>query len=108
MKLELNGKTNIFPLRNGIDFLGFHSYLTESGKVIRKLRRSSIQRMNARIKRWEKELRDGTVTPKQVWASYQSWDAHAAHGDTRALREKYRKRMEQLFKEVQYGNNTGK
>ena len=39
--LELNEKTQIFPIRNGIDFLGFHTYLTESGKVIRKLRHSS-------------------------------------------------------------------
>lgn len=105
LKLELNGKTDLFPLRNGLDFLGFHSYLTETGSVIRKLRRASIKRMNARIKRWERELKEGTVTKEQVWASYQSWDAHAAHGDTRALRDKYRKRMDQLFKEVQYGNN---
>ena len=31
LRLELNEKTGIFPLRNGIDFLGFHSYLTETG-----------------------------------------------------------------------------
>ena len=36
--LELNQKTAIFPLRNGIDFLGFHSYLTDTGAVIQKLR----------------------------------------------------------------------
>ena len=35
--LSLNAKTNIYPLKNGIDFLGFHSYLTESGAVIRKV-----------------------------------------------------------------------
>lgn len=34
--LELNQKTAIFPLRNGIDFLGFHSYLTDTGAVIQK------------------------------------------------------------------------
>ena len=39
--LELNDKTQIFPLRNGLDFLGFHSYLTDTGKVVRKLRRAS-------------------------------------------------------------------
>ncbi len=27
--LRLNGKTQIFPLKNGIDFLGFHTYLTQ-------------------------------------------------------------------------------
>lgn len=30
--LELNEKTQIFPLRNGIDFLGFHTYLTEAAR----------------------------------------------------------------------------
>lgn len=105
LKLELNGKTALFPLRNGLDFLGFHSYLTETGSVVRKLRRSSIKRMDARLKRWERELQEGTVTKEEIWASYQAWDAHAAHGDTRALRAKYRKRIEKLFKEVQHGNN---
>ena len=51
--LELNQKTGIFPLRNGIDFLGFHSYITESGGIIQKLRRDSIQRIRAKVKFWE-------------------------------------------------------
>lgn len=46
--LELNQKTGIFPLRNGIDFLGFHSYITESGGIVQKLRRDSIQRIRRR------------------------------------------------------------
>jgi hypothetical protein len=37
--IEANEKTAIFPLSHGIDFLGFHHYLTQSGKVIRKVRR---------------------------------------------------------------------
>lgn len=43
--LELNNKTAIFPLRNGIDFLGFHAYLTDTGAVVQRLRRDSINRM---------------------------------------------------------------
>ena len=31
-RLELNQKTVIFPLKNGIDFIGFHTYLTETGR----------------------------------------------------------------------------
>ena len=30
--LELNDKTNIFPLQNGIDFCGFHTYLTRTAR----------------------------------------------------------------------------
>lgn len=29
--LKLNNKTQIFPIKNGIDFIGFHTYLTDTG-----------------------------------------------------------------------------
>lgn len=100
LDLKLNEKTNIFPLQNGIDFLGFHTYLDKKGGVIRKLRRSSIKRMKGRLRRWEHEYREGKITRADVWPSFQSWDAHAAHGDTRALRLEMRQRFENIFKEV--------
>lgn len=56
LHLELNSKTAIFPLKNGLDFLGFHSYLTESGACVQKLRRSEIQRIQTRVKYWGKSL----------------------------------------------------
>lgn len=37
LKLTLNNKTEIVPMSKGIRFLGFHTYLTEQGNVIRKL-----------------------------------------------------------------------
>lgn len=97
--LELNEKTQIFPIRNGIDFLGFHTYLTESGKVIRKLRHSSIKRMRAKLRRWEKEYPAGLVTREQILQSWQAWDAHAAHGNTWALRQQVRDRVQNILKE---------
>ena len=100
LKLELNEKTDIFPLRNGIDFLGYHSYLTESGRVIRKLRHSAVKRIKARIKKWAAEQAEGTADLKHIWASYQAWDAHAAHGDTRECRKNIRRLMDANFKEV--------
>ena len=50
LNLELNQKTQIGIAYNGIDFLGFNHILTGSGKVIRKLRFSSKQRMRKHIK----------------------------------------------------------
>ena len=49
LRLELNEKTNIFPLRHGVDFLGFHTYITESGQIVRKLRLVRIQTLFHRI-----------------------------------------------------------
>lgn len=86
--LELNEKTGIFPLQNGIDFLGFHTYLTGTGGVVQKLRRDSIQRMKGRIRTWREEYPAGKITKEKIIEQWTSWDAHAAHGDTYALREK--------------------
>lgn len=97
--LELNEKTQIFPLRNGIDFLGFHTYLTESGKVIRKLRHSSIKRMRAKLRYWEKAYPQGLVTREAILQSWQAWDAHAAHGNTWALRQQIKGRVQNILKE---------
>lgn len=91
--LELNDKTNIFPLQNGIDFCGFHTYLTQSGKVVRKLRYSSIKRMKRRIRLWEKQYAAGEITREKIEECYGSWEAHAKHGDTRALRKQMRSRL---------------
>lgn len=100
LKLELNEKTAIFPLRNGIDFLGFHTYLTDSGKVVMKLRKSSIQRMNARLKKWSKAYPKGEVSKEEIVTSFKAWNAHAAHGNTYTLRMRYKKRVENIIKEV--------
>ena len=79
--LKLNQKTQIFPLRHGIDFLGFHTYLTESGKVIRKLRRGSKNKMRKKIRKYASMLEQKRITLKEVEQSYKSWKAHASHGD---------------------------
>lgn len=97
--LELNEKTQIFPLRNGMDFLGFHTYLTDSGKVIRKLRHSSIKKMRAKLRKWEKDYPAGLVTREEILQSWQAWDAHAAHGNTWALRQQVRDRVQNILKE---------
>lgn len=97
--LELNSKTAIFPLRNGIDFLGFHTYLDDNGGAVQKLRRDSIQRIQARIRYWEKAYPAGEVTKDKILGSFGAWDAHAAHGDTYSLRQKYAEKVGKIIGE---------
>lgn len=99
LNLELNSKTAIFPLRNGIDFLGFHSYLTETGACVQKLRRSEIQRIRSRIKYWREAYPAGEVTKEAIVESFRGWDAFAAYGDTYALRLKYAKQVSEIIGE---------
>ena len=97
--LELNQKTGIFPLRNGIDFLGFHTYLTDTGAVIQKLRRDKVDGIRASIQYWRTAYPAGEVTKQKILDSFQGWDAHAAHGDTYALRRKYADQVEEIVGE---------
>jgi len=87
--LTLNSKTHIFPLRNGIDFLGFHTYLNEDGSVVRKLRRSSKERMRRKLKLYKFLYQNGKITKEEIDGSYQSWRAHAMHGDCFRLVQKF-------------------
>ena len=91
--LVLNDKTNIFPLQNGIDFCGFHTYLTRTGQVVSKLRYSSIKRMKRRIRLWEKQYAAGEVSREKIMESFTAWEAHAKHGDTKQLRREMRSRL---------------
>ncbi|XCH78343.1 MAG: RNA-directed DNA polymerase [Candidatus Dehalobacter alkaniphilus] len=91
--LKLNHKTQIFPLRNGIDFLGYHTYITDTGKVIRKVRAKSKNNMRRKIRKFRRLVDNGKMTLESVSRSYASWQGHASHGNTYHLR----KNMDALF-----------
>ncbi len=59
LRLEFNQKTRIRPISEGVDFLGFRFYLTDTGKVIRRLRTSNKKRWNRRLKKYKEEYRVG-------------------------------------------------
>ncbi|GHU95049.1 hypothetical protein FACS1894208_07190 [Clostridia bacterium] len=97
--LTLNNKTNIFPLRNGIDFLGFHSYLTDTGKVVRKIRKASKERMKRKMKAQSRKVASGEIPLEKAEQSYQAWRNHASHGNSYSLIRKTDAKFNELFKE---------
>ena len=98
--LSLNNKTNIFPLRNGIDFLGFHTYITDTGKVIRKVRRSSKSNEQKKLKKQRYLLDSGKITLKQVEQSCGSWRSHAEKGNCYHLIREMDELFINLFPEI--------
>lgn len=95
--LELNQKTNIFPLRNGLDFLGFHTYIDDAGRVIRKVRKSSRDRMKRKLRKYAALYQRGEIDREKIAESYTSWRAHALHGDCRQLVAKYDQQFLSIF-----------
>jgi hypothetical protein len=88
MKLSLNEKTQIFPLRHGINFLGFRTFLSRSGKVVRKLRNKSKNKMRRKIKKYRNFFDKKIMTIEDVVFSYVSWRGHISHGNTFNLKNK--------------------
>ena len=97
--LRMNKKTNIFPLRNGIDFLGFHTYLTESGKILRKVRRSSKCNEQRKLKKQRGLLDREKISLSDIEQSYGSWRSHAEKGNCYHLIQKTDSLFQNLFKE---------
>jgi len=88
LKLELNEKTQIFPVKNGVNYLGWHFYLTETGKVIRKLVASNKRRFKRRIKLLQKNYAKGQIDNSTVKRSIVSTHGHLLHGHTYKLHTK--------------------
>jgi hypothetical protein len=75
-------RTDGIQLKHGVDFLGFHTYLTESGAVIRKVRRRSKNNMKRKLKKLAALHAAGRIDGKTVEQSYQSWRGHAEKGNS--------------------------
>lgn len=85
--LEFNQKTQIIPISQGVDYLGFHFYMTETGKVIRKLRTSNKKRVKRKLKRFRHAYRMGIMGREEVERSLASYRGHLSHGNTYLLQK---------------------
>lgn len=86
LRFELNPKkTRIFPLSEGIDFLGFRFFLSESGKVIMRVRPESVKRQRRKLRRLAAKSKRGALPRSKVDASYAAWRNHAGKGNSYKL-----------------------
>ena len=85
IKLELNEKTQLYNLKHGIKFLGFHTYLTDTGKVFRLINQENVRRMIRRMLKYKELVESGVKSIQEVLEGYTAWRAHAIQGDTEKL-----------------------
>lgn len=89
-------KTHIFNIREGLDFLGFHFRITDTGKVIMTVLSKNVKTERRKLRRMVNKCKRGEMTKRSVYESYASWRAHAAQGDSHSLI----KRMDQYLKSL--------
>lgn len=94
--LQLNRKTQIYPLCQGVKFLKWRFILTDSGKVIRKKRPKSISDERCKLKKLKALHDQGKIGLNDIRTHYGSWRANAQKGNTRGLLI----RMDQYYKAV--------
>ncbi len=93
---ELNHKTQIYPLRQGVNFLQWKFVLTESGKVLMLMDKAKIGKQRRRMRKvWERE-QAGTVKPGATEESLRSFLANADRGNTWKIQQK----MKDFYKEL--------
>ena len=70
-------KTQIIKLSHGFTWLKIRFYLTETGKVVKKIYKRSITRMRIKLKKLHRMWLEGKLAFEDVCTTWQSWKAYA-------------------------------
>ena len=96
LKLKLNPKSQIIPLKNGISFLGFHFYIGNG--VVIKLDNSKKRAYRRKFNRMFKKVQSKQMELGKLEKSYCSWKEHVKYCSDCSILNYYEKRMEELKK----------
>lgn len=74
-------KTQVYPTRTGVPFLGFRHFGTH-----RRLKRENVVRFRRRLRSMQADYAAGRASATDIGVRILCWCAHAAHGNTRRVR----------------------
>lgn len=100
IKMELHpDKTRIFPISDGLRFLGFDFKLAETGKVVKTLPSSAVKLERKHLRHLVELAKAGRIPKWKVNQCLESWEAHAKKGNTYHVRMKMREFYDGLWSE---------
>jgi len=100
LDLSLNGKTQIFPFKNGVSYLGFHTYISKNGKVIRKLKNQNKRNAQKKFLRMAKLVAGGKLSIDKFNASYNAWKNHISHGNCYSLSKSMDEKIDKIIYQI--------
>ena len=77
--LTVNGKTQVFPFKNGVSYLGFHTYVKKDGTAIRRLKNQNKRNAQRKFIRMAKLVSEGKLQIEKFQYSYKAWKNHISH-----------------------------
>ena len=105
--LQLNGKTQIFPIKNGVSYLGFHTYITPEGKAIRKLKNQNKRNAQRKFARMAKLVADKKLPEKKLAESFTAWKNHISHGNCYRLGKSVDRKISTIRGEINPNGTAG-
>ena len=86
--LSLNAKTEIFPIKNGVDYLGWHFYMTDTGKIIKKVKQSTKYKYKRKLRYLQDAYSKDEIELKEIKQVLSSYRSHLSFGHTYKLQKK--------------------
>ncbi len=72
-------KTHIVKISHGFTWLKGRFFLTQSGKIVKKIYKKSVTRERRKLKKLKKFCEAGRMTEEDAWSAFQSWRSYARH-----------------------------
>ncbi|MDE6411843.1 MAG: RNA-directed DNA polymerase [Clostridia bacterium] len=92
--LYFNSKTQLFPIKNGITYLGFRFHITPTGKIIKKVKKQSRKRLRWRSRLLKKAYLDGDISLERVKYSQAAFHGHLIHGNCYKFEQELNARLD--------------
>lgn len=73
-------KSKIYPIKQGIKFLGFTFRVTDTGKVLMLINKKNVQAEKQKLRRIAAKVKRGEMTREKADSMYNAWREHAAAG----------------------------
>jgi len=93
-------KTNITPLSEGIEFLGFCFRITKTGKVVMILNSNNVKHERKKLAKLVALVKKGERTREKVDECFEAWKNHAAKGNSYKLIQRMDDYYKNLWKEA--------
>lgn len=100
--LQLNKKTALYPLRQGVKILQWRFIIADSGRIVRKMNKQKQSKQRRKLKKLYAKEQCGEYATGTARESLISWLANADRGDTYYERRK----MIRFYKELEENNNA--
>ncbi|MBE7075241.1 MAG: hypothetical protein E7376_04610 [Clostridiales bacterium] len=103
-KLQFNKKSEIIALKNGIEFLGVKYNLLENGRLLKRMKRQSKDRMIKRIHQIQLQYKCHVIDKEQIIMSLAGFKGNIKRMNVNGIINKYLFELKCLVKNKKYMN----